>query len=279
MIKNKLYSSGEEITLSIGHTYILKDDEVLINDAIYKKIDVEIAMNGNSSSAEQINVLLGVNKRDGILNIPAVEVNYLEWLVDNTIQTSLGECIENIAVALAIQTLSQEVLDFIERVENDGGTIVSPECIQDPITADFHFDPSGYKAGVAYVQRPEVTLADNLSVIYTLKQPFVEGELFGDAIPWTQLVLQVRRSSDNSVTEVYFDSNGNISLNSLVFIGGTLGNWVGSDDAYIRQWFGITKDNILNSSYYAVQTNFSRQPKLIDNGGVVKLKGSAGIDF
>ena len=52
-----------------------------------------------------------------------------------------------------LRALTDEVKAFIERVLNDGGIIESPECIDNPINADIHFQPSGYKVGVAYSQK------------------------------------------------------------------------------------------------------------------------------
>ena len=63
-------------------------------------------------------------------------------------------------VLMFILGLSEEIRDFITRVVGDGGIVESPGCIDDPITAPFHFEPSGYKEDVAYVQKPNDGLAD-----------------------------------------------------------------------------------------------------------------------
>ena len=58
------------------------------------------------------------------------------------------------------QIAYRDIISFKKRVIADGGIIESPECIDRPINADFHFQPSGFKAGVAYVQKPNNSIGD-----------------------------------------------------------------------------------------------------------------------
>ena len=53
-----------------------------------------------------------------------------------------------------VATLLQSVLDYIIRVEGDGGVVESPECIEGDSSAHFHMQPSGYKPTVLYSQKP-----------------------------------------------------------------------------------------------------------------------------
>ena len=152
MIKNSIYSSIITVTVAVGETYTLKADEVMINNSIYRKSDIELAIQNKGGTSIDEVVLMGVKKRGGVKNLPAISVNYLEWLVDDVAQSSLGECVEKISTAIG--SFSQEVIDFIERVGSDGGVIESPECVKNT-TADFSFYPVGYKVGKAYNQKPD----------------------------------------------------------------------------------------------------------------------------
>jgi len=150
MIKNTIYSSGQVRPIASAEDYTLKGDEVMINGTIYRKSDLIVAIQSINPLATPDTVLLGVKKRDGVRNLPAVTVKFIEWSVDGITQTALGECLTNINAAIALETLSQEVLDFIARVEADGGTVLSPECIESPTTADFYYQAGAGGDGVAY---------------------------------------------------------------------------------------------------------------------------------
>ena len=57
-------------------------------------------------------------------------------------------------------TLSTLLYNFVERVLGDGGIIEGAVCVQNYSSADTHFEPSGYKAGVAYTQKPTGGIGD-----------------------------------------------------------------------------------------------------------------------
>jgi hypothetical protein len=48
---NTLFTSAQVITIAVGETYTLKADEVMINNSIYRKVDLEITMNRNGTLA------------------------------------------------------------------------------------------------------------------------------------------------------------------------------------------------------------------------------------
>jgi len=99
-MKNTLYSSAQVIIIASGETYTLKEDEVYLNDQIYKKADLEIAMHGNDELAVDTDVMVGIDKRDGVKNFPADYTQYSNWTIDSVVQTTLSLCIENINTAI-----------------------------------------------------------------------------------------------------------------------------------------------------------------------------------
>jgi len=119
---------------------------------------------------------------------------------------------------------------------------------------------------------PIIPLYDNVSAMYTLRQPAM-------STLWTKPVLFLRRTGSVASTTVYFDSNGKISLNSPVGVGGDLGTWVGSNDAYVNTWYAITPDNIQDNTKRLGQSSNSKQPKFIDNGVIITKNGEPAIDF
>ena len=88
--------------------------------------------------------------------------------------------------------------------------------------------------------------------------------------------LRVRRSSDNTETDVEFYNSKEVTLNSTVTAGGTLRDFVGSNTAFVTTWYnqsGNTSTQQGGGSFNgyptapnAVQTTTSRQPELISSG-------------
>lgn len=97
---NTLFSSGQTITFAVGNDYTLKDNEVMINGNLYRKIDVEIAMTENSSGSDQSDVLIGIKKRDGRKDLPAELTIYSDWTIDGVQQVDLSTCVDNINTAI-----------------------------------------------------------------------------------------------------------------------------------------------------------------------------------
>jgi hypothetical protein len=117
MIKNKIYSSGQVIVIAVGETYTLKSDEVMINNSIYKKVDLEITLQQNYETSDSKTVGVAIKKRTGRINLPTVAIKYQEWEVDGVAQISLGGCVENIATVL--ESLSEEITAFTIEVKSD----------------------------------------------------------------------------------------------------------------------------------------------------------------
>lgn len=83
---------------------------------------------------------------------------------------------------------------------------------------------------------------------------------------------RLRRSSDNSETDVLLEDSGQITMSSSVSTGGTLGTWIGSNDAFIRTWYDQS-----GNGYDAIQTNNSWQPYLIRSGVFTYLPSTSTI--
>ena len=83
--------------------------------------------------------------------------------------------------------------------------------------------------------------------------------------------IQVRRSSDNQLVDVYFDASGKLSLKSLVSASGAgtkinLGAWIDKSSAFITTWYDQSgNDN------HATQKNSAFQPRIINEGIIESL--------
>ncbi len=78
--------------------------------------------------------------------------------------------------------------------------------------------------------------------------------------------IEVRRSSDNALTDVLLKESGSLDLNSLVSSGGTLGAWVGSNSAFVRRCY-----NQGSIDFDILQSTNSLQPRIIE-AGVLEVK-------
>jgi len=97
---NTLLTSGQVVTVAVGQTYTLKDNEVMINNVLCRKIDVEITLGENKNDSNQANVLVGIRKRDGNNNLPANLSTYDKWQIDGVTQTGISNCVNNINTAI-----------------------------------------------------------------------------------------------------------------------------------------------------------------------------------
>ena len=98
-MKNELYSSGQTINISATDTYTLKDNEVMINDVIVRKADIEIKL-GQTGDITQDKVKVGIRLRKARKTISAHFTEYYNWYIDGTQQTSLADCVNNINTAI-----------------------------------------------------------------------------------------------------------------------------------------------------------------------------------
>lgn len=125
---NTLYSSSQVIQVASGENYTLKDDEVCINNFIYKKVDIEIITDDLLTNSLPNKVKIGITKRDGSRNIPATPIPFNKWQIDGVYQTTLENCINNITAfikpVIAINTAVslQNVLDTDGYAQNTSGS-------------------------------------------------------------------------------------------------------------------------------------------------------------
>ena len=124
-----------------------------------------------------------------------------------------------------------------------------------------------------FLRSDDINLYEDAFAVYSLR------DVFG----WTNGVIQLRRTSDNVTTSVFFDSNGEISLNS--FIGDettptttTLGTWIGSNSATVRRWYKMTADNISTNQYLSALSVII-QPLFINSGVINTKNGKPTINF
>ena len=109
----------------------------------------------------------------------------------------------------------------------------------------------------------DVGVYDDVSAMYTLRRPDM-------TILWTTAAIRLTRSSDGQTAYVFFDGDevdDTITLNSkintvtnTVPTAVSLGTWLGSDDATVRNWYGITPDNSVDADKVAGQGTVSLQP-------------------
>jgi len=98
---NELLTSGQVVDIATGETYTLRTDEVMINAVIYRKADIEIFLKNNYAGATDTDVGIGIQKRDGIRNLPADGFIYTSWVIDTVAQvTGLEETVEAISAGI-----------------------------------------------------------------------------------------------------------------------------------------------------------------------------------
>jgi hypothetical protein len=82
---------------------------------------------------------------------------------------------------------------------------------------------------------------------------------------YKEKLIRIRRSSGGE-TDVFADDSYELSLNSRVSAGGTLGNWMGSDDGFVVTWY----DQSTNGND-ATQGTAANQPKIVSGGSLATL--------
>jgi len=90
---------------------------------------------------------------------------------------------------------------------------------------------------------------------------------------YKEKLIRIRRSSGGE-TDVFADDSYELSLNSRVSAGGTLGNWIGSDDGFVSAWY----DQSTNGND-ATQSTAANQPKIVSGGSLVTENGKPAVDF
>jgi len=89
---------------------------------------------------------------------------------------------------------------------------------------------------------------------------------------YKEKLIRIRRSSGGE-TDVFADDSYELSLNSRVSAGGTLGNWIGSDDGFVVTWY----DQSTNGND-ATQGTAANQPKIVSGGSILLLNSKPVIN-
>ena len=101
MKTNTLFTSTEVVAIAVGETYTLRADEVMVNNVIYRKSDIEISLQNNDAGSAVEDVNIGINKRDGVRNLPSDKLPFTKWIIDGTAQiTGLTETVEAIQAGI-----------------------------------------------------------------------------------------------------------------------------------------------------------------------------------
>lgn len=126
------------------------------------------------------------------------------------------------------------------------------------------------------------TFWDDSLVVYSLRRPDM-------AVLWTNAVAKIRRDSDNATAFLFFDgsdADDTISTSSLISTTSqttpdatTLATWLGSNDFYYEEWFGITANNVVDSGKKLIQTTTTRQPKGATSGAIITKNSLPTVDF
>jgi len=89
-------------------------------------------------------------------------------------------------------------------------------------------------------------------------------------------LFRIRRSSDSAETDVFSDIDGNITLSSTVGAGGTLTDWIGSNNGFV-----VTLYDQSGNARHATNSTGSQQPQIITSGAfnTVGTGGKPAIRF
>jgi|DEB0MinimDraft_10_1074344.scaffolds.fasta_scaffold00879_4 hypothetical protein len=80
-------------------------------------------------------------------------------------------------------------------------------------------------------------------------------------------LIQVRRSSDNTLQDIGFDANGDLDTTSLL-------SFVGAGNGFVRTWYDQS-----GNSANAINTTSSSQPQIVSSGVVIVAGGLPNINF
>lgn len=87
--------------------------------------------------------------------------------------------------------------------------------------------------------------------------------------------MRLRRSSDNAEDNVQFDASDEFSLTSPMDGGGTLADWVTTDDAFVVTWYDQS-----GNANDVTQSTAANQPQIISAGAILTgSNGKARLDF
>jgi hypothetical protein len=142
------------------------------------------------------------------------------------------------------------VSEFVSRVEADGGSVESTECMSTDLTF--------------LVNNPEPVAFTGLlndysgaAAAYSLR--LLDNTYSGNAI-------KVRRSSDNAEQDIAF-TNNELDTTSLE-------TFAGSGDAFVTTWYDQS-----GSGNDATQATAAEQPKIVENGTTITEGTKPSLDF
>jgi len=127
---------------------------------------------------------------------------------------------------------------------------------------------------------PASLLYDNVLAMYSLRRPNM-------TTAWTKAVLRASIEGTNKRKYIFFDTNGVISLSSLVgddyttASAETLATWGGTDTVLVKDWIAITPNNTVNE-YLMLQSldQFDvRNPVLMISGSILLSNSKPTLSF
>lgn len=108
-----------------------------------------------------------------------------------------------------------------------------------------------------------------------------------DLTNWTNAVIKVERSSDNTQTNIFFDDNGEITLSSLIGSSSstpdvsetTFGSWAGSDTVKVASWYSQDSSGSIVPSNTLLQATYADMPTIISAGTLETKGGNTVMTF
>jgi hypothetical protein len=79
--------------------------------------------------------------------------------------------------------------------------------------------------------------------------------------------IRIRRSSDDTETDIGFDANGNLDESSIT-------SFVGANSAYVTTWYDQS-----GNGRNATQTTVARQPRIVNSGTIDEINARPSIYF
>lgn len=126
---------------------------------------------------------------------------------------------------------------------------------------------------------PSSLLYDNVLAMYSLRRPNM-------STTWTKAALRASIEGTNKRKYVFFDTNGVVSLSSLVgddyttASAETLATWAGTGTVLVKYWMAITPDNIVDEDLVLEASSIEvRNPVLMTNGSILLSNSKPTISF
>jgi len=219
VIKNKIFSSGQVVTIATGQDYTLKDDEVYINNHTYKKRDLEIKLDTPTELRTQEQVKIGVRLRGGMKSLPADFGLYNEWEVDNAVPTSLADAIELIttciytssdtallaAILAEVQAINQNTDELEDVVRKDIELVpaseLSPDGSRRLLQVEYAVTLDGTKTLVGVTELDGSAVTDGSVPVFPSSSGVVKTEI---VICVNEKIVHVNDFEDNTTGD--FDS-------------------------------------------------------------------------